>query len=542
MEDIIKKFNLPNYIKGKSFSDASKAIMNKFKDREDNLSKKTMAEMLGRLKQAQEYVKSQDEINSDDNSNAMGGYTNDYFLGGLFGGQGQGQQGGSQAGNGMGMGAIGNALGAFGNLPDNTKPKGYTDKKLEQDKAINNSVEGVKDGVANALGPYGQLFRGIQKAGTGIGKTIGGDGGAAVADIFSPEESTISVMTDKDANFGQKLAATVPGVGGVISKRLAENRQLEAEKDQAHYEYNSKMNDYKYGGSMNEFPINPFELPDFSKFTGSSDDFHTGDNSIDYKTSKKPSLATNDFNGETLKPLWNIDIPKGLRSDAKTGKLLKADKEVENKKGSKALEWLKGNAGDVMRYAPALMNAFQLAKLKKPERENLAKLDNRYKKQLVDEKSMMNSIQNSFNDDFVTEGSGGNLGAYRSNARSSQLAKTKAISDAYKNAADINRNENKTEQQFNLGTDRFNASVLHREAENYARDIGAYNTEKSKLQAAIGDNIGDIGTELSRDEMIRELFDYTRKGKFQTNKNVKGGYLDDVFDYISSNYKKRFKK
>ena len=41
MNQLIKQFNLPNYIKGKSFAEASKLIDKKFKDRKDSVSLKT---------------------------------------------------------------------------------------------------------------------------------------------------------------------------------------------------------------------------------------------------------------------------------------------------------------------------------------------------------------------------------------------------------------------------------------------------------------------------------------------------------------------
>ena len=61
MEDITEQFNLPKYTKGKSFADASSIIMDKFKERKDPESKRTMTEMLDRLRQAQEFVKEQNK-------------------------------------------------------------------------------------------------------------------------------------------------------------------------------------------------------------------------------------------------------------------------------------------------------------------------------------------------------------------------------------------------------------------------------------------------------------------------------------------------
>lgn len=75
-EDIVKQFNLPGYIKGKSFADASKLIDNKFKDRTDKTSKETKEELLSRLAEAQEYVRQVNESvanNSQEVPDMMGG-------------------------------------------------------------------------------------------------------------------------------------------------------------------------------------------------------------------------------------------------------------------------------------------------------------------------------------------------------------------------------------------------------------------------------------------------------------------------------------
>lgn len=61
-QNIVKQFNLPGYVKGKSFADASKAIDKKFKDRNDKASNATKEELLSRLAQAQEYLKMQESL------------------------------------------------------------------------------------------------------------------------------------------------------------------------------------------------------------------------------------------------------------------------------------------------------------------------------------------------------------------------------------------------------------------------------------------------------------------------------------------------
>jgi hypothetical protein len=63
--DLIKQFNLPPYIKDKTFAQASIAIENKFKDRKDKYSNDTKEELMQRLADAQEYVKMQDALQNE---------------------------------------------------------------------------------------------------------------------------------------------------------------------------------------------------------------------------------------------------------------------------------------------------------------------------------------------------------------------------------------------------------------------------------------------------------------------------------------------
>ena len=93
MKEIIKKFNLPKYINGKSFAEASKLIEKKFDGRSDAEAVETKNDLMRRLRDAQEYVKGLQDYNQqpqeDPNQEyqdqyAYGGYkdTNDYPHGG----------------------------------------------------------------------------------------------------------------------------------------------------------------------------------------------------------------------------------------------------------------------------------------------------------------------------------------------------------------------------------------------------------------------------------------------------------------------------
>lgn len=58
--DILSQFNLPKYVKGKSFSEASALIAKKYKDNNDPEAVATLNELQGRLQQAQEFIKAED--------------------------------------------------------------------------------------------------------------------------------------------------------------------------------------------------------------------------------------------------------------------------------------------------------------------------------------------------------------------------------------------------------------------------------------------------------------------------------------------------
>lgn len=605
--DLIEKFNLPSYVKGKSFAEASKSIMDKFKDRKDQTSMKTMAQLLGRLKDAQEFTKQQEEKSN----------SNDFFFGGMMG----------------------------GNKPQQASqnPAMNSNTIIAGDPKDNQMVDGVKDSVASVTGPFGQLFRGIQKAGQGIGDAVGGDTGAVIADIFSPEESTMAVLKDEDASTWEKIGGIVPGLGGVIAKNLKEKKIQKAQANAAHLKRNMAMGNFANGGFLNTDPKTKKEIVDltpeqqkaldaklksqkidegiFSNSAVDYDPWGTGgifgtiktttsdapahnlnlgkykdvgyfDVKVDddgyytlYNTQKNPANADlykkqleniqklnpgakiqrNNLSG--YRPLSKQNnFRKGGRPETKSVnelevkgydfpspeslleipnlKPLNTTKSAENTDPSflqKAGDWLNKNKYDIGRTAPIISNAAQLLNMKRPEKESLAKLGNRYNKQLADEETYINKINNSISSDLATEASGGSRSKAFSNARALQRDKIAAISDAYDRIASINRQEGSTEQQFNLGIDEFNTRTRQLESENFARDKGAYETEKSKFISALGKNIGDFGTERERDEMIKQLFDYTRKGDY-IKKKAKGGYLDEAISYMATKKKGTTKK
>ena len=157
---------------------------------------------------------------------------------------------------GMGIGAIGNILGGVGDvIKTQTKNpynnSNYVDEQALKDESREQGVGKVKDGVASAVGPFGQLFRGIEKMGNGIGDSIGGEAGAGVSALFSPDEAIMANNSDPDVKGSDKvLGMLVPVYAGVSAERAKNKRKKEWEKkqfeiEQAKREQEQRMKDGK---------------------------------------------------------------------------------------------------------------------------------------------------------------------------------------------------------------------------------------------------------------------------------------------------------
>jgi len=95
--DIMSKFNLPKYVKGKSFSEASAIIAKKFEDRSDPESVATLNDLQGRLQQAQEFVKAeQEKASQPEGAPAEGAAQHQMPDGSMMPGAEHGGQGGAE--------------------------------------------------------------------------------------------------------------------------------------------------------------------------------------------------------------------------------------------------------------------------------------------------------------------------------------------------------------------------------------------------------------------------------------------------------------
>ena len=157
----------------------------------------------------------------------------------------------------------------------------------------------------------------------------------------------------------------------------------------------------------------------------------------------------------------------------------------------------KFNPAELLRYAPAAMNALQLDQLKPPTKVRLDRMGNRYNEQLVDEKELQNTVQSSVNNNrnAILSSSGGSGSDARANLLASQLQGSKALSGAYQAASGENRQEKRKAQDFKLNVDQMNMGQSNQETNLNLEQQAGYRTNKSKLLSQIGNDLGGIGQE-----------------------------------------------
>jgi phage gp36-like protein len=171
--------------------------------------------------------------------------------------------------------------------------------------------------------------------------------------------------------------------------------------------------------------------------------------------------------------------------------------------------------GEALRYAPIAANAYQLGTLKKPGAVNYQTLEGRFKPSYVDEAQMQRIVDQEGNNQIaaITQ-MGGSEGATRNAILGAGLNKTKALSDAYANAAAQNRATDVQGQEFNRNTDLQNIAIRNKALDESRMDEAAYRGAKSKLISTMGTDIGHIGKEIADAKLARTLTGYTRVGDY----------------------------
>lgn len=678
-KELITRFKLPAYISGKSFADASKEISKRFEGRNDMVSNNTKNELLKRLADAQEFLKSQEQFQSvPQEQMARGGYVNQYFNGGDP-----------------------TVETSDASIEDDIEavPADNTQKYVAGYNAIAPVVGNMINPTANDA-QRTQILQGVSSLGSGIGNAIGGEAGGIVGKSIGAATGLYEMGSEafgksnvdtsgqqsikgasagksagagalKGAGTGATIGSIIPGLGtaagaaigavvGGVSGYVGGKKDEKAQaKNNSLYasNINKQFSDnYANGGIIDPtlpLPMRPVERelsmekykllramairgsgvksdykPDlrspeetrpmydelrasakrgYKVNTGYKPDLRNPEETmVNYlkvrnngvteyaqggpMKNKKLTYSINEYKKggkidptPIVKPLNNLVTPIGntpistapsilntsitLPNDINqqvyepsTYEKIRMGLEDTGKFAGKIGDKLSDNA-DLLRYAPAVMNAVQLAKLKKPSGVQLARLDNRYRPEYVDLAQQQNiANQELTNVNSAIQQSGASQGASRAAMLGAQLNKTRALSNAYANAQAQNAQQNAMAQQFNLGVDERNLQQSNLQQEINDRNMGNYDTQKSQLLAQLGTDIGNIGKEQLYKQYPKLMgLGYNWNGKYFINKNgdiktkeeaaalentkANGGYLNsDMISHINNMYIKRNKK
>ena len=529
-ESVMDMFNLPSFTKGKTFAEASKAIAKQFEGRSDKESVETQKELQGRLQQAQEYIKAKSQPQSQSQGPqhqmpdgsmmpgaqhsepqaqqpmAMGGKlgqeSNDYFLGGitsmLGGDGGAGAAGGAEAagaaaGGGPGPGGYLQAatgameLGKMAFGKPNVDTSGAVDPGKGTSKggaALGGAMKGSQAGMA--FGPWGAAVGGVLGGAAGL---IGG-GKAQKAETEAEIQNTallnkgnnnrydlggfmkntdpnelIKMLGQNQMHEGGALGHTHPEEISPFQQSVLDSESFYAAKDKKAAAAHSASNDYFAGEADKKAAFDADPNAAAFKKMGLDDE----------------SLDMQEMEDQTLEN-------EGIGSWLKTQKTTTTDDKEE---GSKY------DPSTLLRYAPAVTDAYQLAALEKPEEVSRDKLGNKYQSQQVDEKTLQRTVQEGINNqrDAILSSSGGSQSAARANLLGLSLQGTKAMSAAMAQASEQNRADNRVAQNFNLNVDQTNLQQSNAEKLANEQNQGAYDTQKSQLISQLGSNLGEVGKE-----------------------------------------------
>lgn len=552
-ENSVSQYNLPKSLAGKSVADATKFIDKKFKGRNDKISQSTKDSMLSKIAEAQESMKPQEsEIESQESFQmANGGEIDEEGFdpsgiissipgivdigkdlfgkssiqsdpnniqdlapvkmgneigGGAVKGLTTGAQFGSSFGPlgtmiGAGTGALVGSIGGL--IGGNKKQKAIGEINNKNAYLVNNQYSDQYAMGGNLIDPPKTndpwQTKKIVKYQPGV---TGGKNGDSGFYLYSKDNTDPTFNYKTDREFVKNSAMTdlqktaqwqdymrnkniniKPNINLNLTNPIAEE-----------YAYGGKMKKYEDGGYYENLKLTPRNTAPL-------------ESQLDL-SGLKASTTTTPYTIGT-QPIVDItNANKTFASGPSTLDMLKFN-------SGKIGDYVNQNAGNLARYAPIAMNAYQLSQLKKPQGESLNRLSNRYKPEYVDEAALQNIANTNMNNSInAISQSGASQGQIRASIIGSQSQRTKGLSDAYSNAAAQNRAVNDRAQTFNLGIDQVNLNQSNTEKENYARDIGNYDTQKSRLLSQLGSDIGNVGKEEVYKKIAKNSLGYTWDGKY----------------------------
>ena len=449
--------------------------------------------------------------------------------------------------------------GLWDNIRDNKgSGKTPTPEMLEQEKKINYKLDGgLLNSIQEAAGGKGEAMQtvdGVQnsmkgnssimgKAGSmgkagaymggasqlmDMGKDIFGDtgidtsgngkyqkeineGGAAASGALKGASTGAQI----GGPWGAAIGGVVGGVGSLFGSK-AKNKDIEEANINKDLSVNSKLsnNTFSKGGYTNKYE------------KGGKFDTSLTTQGINFGAINR-ALAENTV-GDNLKqgikkgntPEIKYTSLKGKTNDSdltNDSNLANAEDLNKSKEGSKVAKFAKKYGADIGRITPTVFNLIQAGNLDEAEKVRRSTLDNKYDPQYMDINQMINKVDQNNVNKALSEASGGDMGALRSNILAANLNKDKAKSDAFIQADQINRRENDRKQQFDTNIDKLNLNQANADLVDNMQNRGARETTKNNLLSSAMTDIGKMSKEAQDRKIAASATGYYHDGEFITN-------------------------
>jgi len=466
--DIMSQFNLPKYLKGKSFSEASKLIADRFKDRNTPEDVATLKELQGRLQSAQEFVKAKQQVNvpQEGQEQPMHQMPDGTMMPGATHAEAPQAMQDMPQGDAYGYGGYKKSY-AYGGKMDRENAANKYEHGGPHFGELSKFLEGA-NGLLNK-GVDSSKLNGLDAAqyiqNDGLGNKEGWRSNSSDQWSFTPGKFGGQSMAPRS------LASYIPGATQLnpnIVEPKKSNETLASPEENSYIE------------SATQNPMQSSAFP--SRFSKPITDLVKG---VDFApTLGQPKADT--FGGE-----YATGIGAAGEATKSTFSGNDTDEGVNKSRQSKF------NPGELLRYAAPASTAYQLANLKKPKDVSLGRLTDKYDEQFVDEKAMQNVVEGQAANtrSALQNASGGSAAALRANLLGSQVQSQAAMSQAYNQASAENRNERKAGQQFNSAVNQANMQQADRETEMNLVQQAGYDTNKSRLLAQLGADASGIGQE-----------------------------------------------
>lgn len=190
-------------------------------------------------------------------------------------------------------------------------------------------------------------------------------------------------------------------------------------------------------------------------------------------------------------------------------------------------EGLNVDPSNAMRYAPVLSNLNQMRRLRQPEMAPPVIDQTKAIRRPIDEASLLTGINTSASTGLnAVNQTGASTGARRNAILASNLSRNQAVGSAMIQAQDANNQMNAQADALDARTREGNINRVVQADENYARDLGAYDTTKSQMQNTFANSIGAIGLENRYANTVSKLYGYDSKGNYLGGQNSGGNPID----------------